>query len=149
MPDAPGEHRLRQDVVEDLEPAAVVPAHDAVFRQRPEDRRDIGLGDTGVLGEVGGLLSDLGSGRRHEVVEQPRGDVLLGRLQRCEGALEVVGDDPAAAPRAGRGSRRGARAAPAPTSISHSRCITSWRNGASIRADPLPDAGSGSAPARR
>ena len=33
---------------------------------------------------------------------------------------------------------------PAPRSISQSRCITSWRNGASIRADPLADA----APAR-
>ena len=68
-----------------------------MIRQRPEDGCDIGFGDTGVLGEVGRLLRDLGSGRRHEVVEQPGGDVLLRRLQRREGALEVVGDDPAAA----------------------------------------------------
>ena len=98
VPDTPGEHCLREDVVEDLVPATVVPAHDAVLRQRTEDRCDIGLGDTRVLGEVRRLLRDLGSGRRHEVVEQPRGDVLLRRLQRREGALEVVGDDPAAAP---------------------------------------------------
>ena len=99
VPDTPGKHRFREDVVEDLVPATVVPAHDAVCpTATPRTGVTSASGTPAYSARSARLLRDLGSGRRHEVVEQPRGDVLLRRLQRREGALEVVGDDPAAAP---------------------------------------------------
>ena len=69
------------------------------------------------------------------MVEHPRGDVLLLGVELGHRPLEVLLDD---VPRAAEPLERLEPQPPEPAarSSSQSRCITSWRYGASIRAPP-------------
>ena len=93
---APGEHRLGQDVVEDLV------AHVAALLERAQDP-SLGEGverpdaaprrDAPEVREVRDLVRDLRPGRRDEVVEEARGDVLLLRRELLERTLQMLLDD--------------------------------------------------------
>ena len=109
VPRAPREHRLREDVVEDLVAhgaALVERAQDAPVGEHREHRREHVLRHLAEVREVGRLVRDLRPGRRDEVVEEPRRDVLLLRRELRERTLEVLLDDVARASQPGE--RRGA-----------------------------------------
>ena len=78
-------------------------------------------------------VGDLRARRRDEMLEERRGDVLLGRPERAHRLVEVRADDPVCAARGARASRGAARASRPRISSSHRRVSTSWRYGVSIR----------------
>ena len=91
---APREHRLGEDVVEDLVAlaaarGAVDRAEDPLAVERREHRAHQLFRHRRVLGEIARALRDLRTGRRDEVVEHLRGDVLLLRNELVERALDV------------------------------------------------------------
>ncbi len=93
---APGEHRLGEDVVEDLvaDVAALLErAQDPPVGERRQHGTELVHGHASEVGEVRELVRDLRSRRRDEVVEEPRRDVLLLGRKRVHGALEVLLDD--------------------------------------------------------
>ncbi len=97
VPHAPRKHGAGEDVVKDLEAPSVVAPDDAMVGQRGEYGFHINLGNPCVFGKVTRLLGDLGSRGGDEMIEELGGDVLLRRLQRREGTIEMVRNDPAAA----------------------------------------------------
>ena len=97
MTRSPGEHRLREHVVEDLVPRRCrlrrASAGCDGRRASPSTGRSSTTGTRPKFGEVRDLVGDLRPRRRHEVVEDPRGDVLLRRRQLGHRAFEVLLDD--------------------------------------------------------
>ena len=92
----PCEHRLAEDVVEDLVPdgtALVDRAQDAALGQRRQHRYQLGFGDLAEVGEIGDFVGDLRPRWRDEVVEDPGGDILLLGREVGHGALEMLLDD--------------------------------------------------------
>ena len=128
----PAEHRAGEDVVEDLPAPASSVRRMRWSARTPTTPRTSSSDAVRELREVGRLVRDLRPRRGDEVVEEPRRDLALLGGQRLDRPLEVVGDDlPGAAELV---ERRGAerRTSRSTRSTSHSRCMTSWRYGASI-----------------
>ena len=67
---------------------------DARLRESLDDLADRLRRRARVLRQVVEPVGDLHPGRRHEVVEDARGLVALGRPERAQRPLEVLGDDP-------------------------------------------------------
>ena len=77
-----------------------------------EQVADLGLGPAGVLGQVGDGVGDLGSGRRHELVEERSRRVLFLRVEAVQGGVEVGAHDLLGAAELGQGrDAHGRRAA--------------------------------------
>src|SRR5262245_26434760 len=95
----PGEHRVSEDVVEDLVAVAggmaVSPerSQDAFVRERLENRLELTLSERRVAGEVGDPVRDLRTRGRDEMAEDIRCGVSLRRREGCQGSLEVALDD--------------------------------------------------------
>ena len=131
----PGEHGVREHVVEDLVPLARPrpPSTERRIRSRraPAAPARARPRRPGVLGEVGGAEGDLRAGGRDEVVEDVRGEVLLRRAEppsaRSRWSRTIV----SAPPRPRSVSSRSTRE-PSARSASQSRAMTSCRIGASI-----------------
>ena len=97
MPRAPRQHRVGEHVVEDLEAngaGLLERAQDAGIGQRVENGSHLLLGHVSEVGKIRSLVRDLRARGGHEVVEEPRRDVLLRRRQLVECTLEMVFDDP-------------------------------------------------------
>ena len=96
-PGPPGEDAVCQDIVEDLVALArsgpVDGAHDALAAESLEHRPHLRLPHGCVLGKVARPVGDLRPGRRDELAEHRRRDVLLRRLQPTQRPLEMFPDD--------------------------------------------------------
>ncbi len=90
----PGQERLGQQVVVDLEARPAVAAgdvaQDPLACQRVQDRPHGGLVDAGVAGQVRLDVRDLAARRGDQVVEGPGGDLLLAAVEGGEGAADVL-----------------------------------------------------------
>ena len=90
----PFEDRMREGIVVDL----VAPAADRLqdprlARESLEHRSDHGLVDARQLGEIGRPQRDLRPRRRDELAQDAGRDRLLGRRQRRDRVVDVLGDD--------------------------------------------------------
>ena len=94
---APREHRLSKHVVVDLVAGSASVcrrrAQDSFGYERREHRLELSLRDPGIASEVRRRMGDLCPGRRHQVVEDGGGDVLLLHRQRFESTVEVYPHD--------------------------------------------------------
>ena len=137
VPVAPREHGRREHVVEDLVPrrpaaSAGHAAQDARGVEGAEHRLEPLWLDSRIPGEVVHGVGDLRPGRRHEVVEEPRGKVALVLVETRERALEVLLDDLLGPSELGE--RRRAQHVRATLALHvPERSSTSWRYGASTR----------------
>ena len=133
VPRLPAEHRAGEHVVEDLPAAASSVRRIRCSASTPGRRSYLALGchpANCARSDVAWAIFVPDGVTR--CVEEPCRDVPLRRRQRLDRPFEMVGDDlRGAAEPVSVAARR--LDEPCERSTSHSRCITSWRYGASIR----------------
>ncbi len=98
LPGLPRQDRRPQHVVEDLVASrrALHPVHaadDALAPERVEQLPKLRVLYLRVLGEIGRLVRDLSPRRRHELPNDARRRLLLGKRQSIERSLDVLPDD--------------------------------------------------------
>ncbi len=111
----PREHRLGEDVVEDLVAdvtSLLDRAQDPELGEPIEHGRDHGHRRACKVGEIGDVVCDLRAGRRHQMIEEPRRDVLLLHRELRHCACEVLLDDVLCAAETSRASRLEGRPRP-------------------------------------